>query len=113
MEETTMNILRRAVHAVLDLEKMRCEKTVKVFRKLGFYRRLFESTGMPTNVAAEFEAQVLAIMEEGVQEQHALACRFVRGEIGFAEFVRAWKTWYADYATWCDRVGLDACRQAA
>jgi hypothetical protein len=108
-----MNILRRAAHAVLDLEKARCEKTVKLFRKLGLYRRILESTGTEPKIAAEIEAQMLSIMDEGIVEQHALFSRLVRGELAFAEFVQQWKVWYAEYCAWCDRVTLDAFRQAA
>jgi len=63
-----MNILRRVAHAVLDLEKVRCEKTVNVFRKLGLYRRILESTGSEPKIAAEIEAQMLSIMDEGILE---------------------------------------------
>ncbi|MDC0743171.1 hypothetical protein [Polyangium mundeleinium] len=108
-----MNILRRVAHAVLDLEKVRCEKTVNVFRKLGLYRRILESTGTEPKIAAEIEAQMLSIMDEGIVEQHALLSRFVRGELAFAEFLQEWKVWYAEYAAWCERVTLDAFRHAA
>ncbi|MDC3956865.1 hypothetical protein KEG38_23600 [Polyangium jinanense] len=108
-----MNIFRRVAHAVLDLEKVRCEKTVKLFRKLGLYRRILESTGTEPEVAAAIELQMLSITEEGILEQHKLCSRFVRGELAFAEFVQEWKVWYAEYAAWCDRVSLDAFRHAA
>ncbi len=113
VEAIHMHILRRAAHAVLDLEKARCEKTVKLFRKLGLYRRILESTGTEPRIAAEIEAQMLSIMEEGILEQHTLCSRFVRGELAFAEFVEQWKVWYAEYCSWCDRVALDAFQQAA
>ena len=108
-----MNILRRVAHAVLDPEKMRCKKTVQLFRKLGLYRRILESTGTESKIAAEIEAQMLSIMDEGILEQHMLCSRFVRGELAFIEFVQEWKVWYAEYAAWCDRVSLDAFRYAA
>jgi hypothetical protein len=112
MEEPHMHILHRIVQGVADLEKTRCEMTVKLYRKVGLYRRLFESAGMKPAVAAELEAQMLSIMNEGIAEQYALFTRFTRGEITFAELVQQYKTWCEEYAAWCDRVSLDAFRQA-
>ncbi|MDC0749964.1 hypothetical protein [Polyangium mundeleinium] len=61
---------------------------MKLFRRLGLYRRILESTGIEPKIAVEIEAQMLSIMEEGIAEQHMLCSRFVRGELAFAEFVR-------------------------
>jgi len=89
------------------------KKAAKLFHSLGLYRRILESTGTEPKIAAEIEAQMLSIMDEGIVEQYALFSRFVRGEIAFEELVEKWKVRYAEYCSWCDRVALDAFRQAA
>ena len=94
-------------------EKNRCETAVKLYRKVGLYRRLFEVAGMKPAVAAELEDVMLAITKEGIAEQYAIFTRFTRGTITFAELVRQYKIWYAEYGAWCNRVALDAFCTAA
>lgn len=108
-----MNILRRTAHALLDLEKVRCEKMVRLFRKVGLHKHILEATGVDPKLAAEIESRTLAVMDEGVIEQHALFSRFVQGEITLGEFIEQWKAWFEDYTIKCDRVAFDVFQQAA
>lgn len=106
-----MNVLRRAAQLTLVLYKAQAIAAVRLYSKLGFYKKLYTACGIPGEVAARLEEEVLDAVRLGIEDQHALTERWVRGEFDFASFVDQYITWFAEHTDRCSRITVGAlCR---
>ena len=51
---------------------------------------------------------MLAEVLTGVEEQHTLTSRWVRGDLGFQELVGEYKQWFASYVNRCGQAAARA-----
>jgi len=107
-----MNILRRAAQIVLDLNKIQTEAAIRLYGRLNFYKKLYAACGVPAEVAARLEEKLLAAMHRGLEEQHVLASRWVKGESDLATFIDRYKGWFTDYMDRCSRITIEELSQA-
>src|SRR4051812_41798490 len=108
-----MNVMRRVAQLVLDLNKIQAEAVVRLYGRLGFYRKLYVAAGLPDDVAARLEEKMLGSMFRGIEEQHVLAARWIKGESDLPDFLDRYKDWYAAYLDRCGRITLEELHPAA
>lgn len=99
-----MNILRHVAQLVLNVNKVQSEAAVKLYDKLGLCRKFFTACGIPCEIAARLEARFLAEARRSVDEQHDLASRWVRGDMGIAQFAEDYMKWYSVLVERCDDI---------
>jgi hypothetical protein len=105
MAEIPMNILLRAAQLILDVNKIQSAAAVKLYFKLGFYKKLYTACGIPGEVAARLEAKLLAEIHRGVAEQHALASRWISGDIAITQVADDCAKWFSAYLEHCSVSG--------
>lgn len=108
-----MNVFRRAAQLAVDINKVHSEAIIRLYRRLGLYEKIYTACGMPRAIAARLEEGMLDAMCVGVEEQHALASRWVSGETDFAEFVAQYGQWFGQYVARCSDVTVAAFSPAA
>ena len=92
-----MNILRHVACFALDLNRIHLEALVRLYGRLGFYKELYVAAGLPEDVAVRLEEKIIQSMFLGVEEQHVLASRWVKGETDIADFVDRYGDWFREY----------------
>jgi hypothetical protein len=92
-----MNILRRLAQLSIDINKIQAEAALKLYARLGLYRRLYTACGFAADIAALLEERLLALGHEGVAEHHEIVSRLIRGNISFKQFIDDWSQWYSGY----------------
>ena len=90
-----MNILRRTAQLVLEVNKIQSEAMVRLYGRLHMYQMVYSACGLPDEVAASLEAKIIDAMYRGIDEQHQLACQWLRGESDLADFIDRYKDWPA------------------
>jgi hypothetical protein len=103
-----MNILRRAALFALDLNKIQTEAVVRLYSRLGLYKKLYTACGLPEEVAARLEERMIRSMFLGVDEQHTLVSRWMKGEIDFADLADRYGDWFREYMDRCGRIVVEA-----
>ena len=56
-----MRLIRRIAHFALDLNKVQTEALVRLYARLGLYKKLYITCGLPEEVAARLEERMLAL----------------------------------------------------
>lgn len=108
-----MNILRRAAQFALDLNKRQSIAAVKLYGKLGLYKKIYVACGLPDEVAARLEEKMIDAVYRGVEDRHVLASRWIRGESDLSNFLNQYKDWFAEYMDRCSRITVEELCQAA
>ena len=105
-----MNILRRAAQFAVDLNKIQTEALVRLYGRLGLYKKLYTACGLPEEVAARLEEKMIGSMFLGVEEQHGLISQWIKGEIDLAD---RYGDWFREYMDRCGRIVVEAVQPAA
>jgi hypothetical protein len=113
MEGIPMNILRHAAQFVLDLNKLRSIAAVKLYGKLGLYKKIYIACGLPDEVAIRLEEKMIDAMYRGVEERHVLASPWAKGESDLSNFLDQYKDWFAEYVDRCGSITVEELCQAA
>lgn len=108
-----MSILRRTALFALTLNKIQTEALVRLYGRLGLYKKLYTAVGLPDEVAARLEEQMIRSMFLGVEEQHGLVSRWIEGEIDFADLADRYGDWFREYMDRCGRIVVEAVQPAA
>ena len=108
-----MNILRHVAQFALDLNKIHLEALVRLHGRLGFYKKLYAACGLPDGVAASLEEKMIRSMFLGVEEQHGLVSRLVRGETKLPDFLDRYGDWFREYLDRCSTITVEALQPAA
>jgi hypothetical protein len=107
-----MNILRRVAQVALDLTKIQTEALLRLYGRLGLYKKLYTAGGLPEAVAARIEEKMIGSMFLGVEEQHALVSRWLKGETNLADFLDRYGDWFREYMDRCGRIVVEAVQPA-
>src|ERR1700679_933152 len=99
-----MNILRHVAQFALDLNKIHLEALVRLHGRLGFYKKLYAACGLPDGVAARLEEKMIRSMFLGVEEQHGLVSRWVKGESDLPDFLDRYGGWVREDLERCSAV---------
>lgn len=108
-----MNILRRTAQLVIDLNKIQTEAVIRLYGRLNFYKKLYNACGLPDEVATRLEEKMIDALYRGVEEQHVLASRWVKGESDLADFLDRYQDWFREHLDRCSRITLEELNQAA
>ena len=108
-----MNILRRVAQLALDLNKIQTEALIRLYGRLGFYGKLYAACGLPDEVAARLEQQMIDAMYRGVEEQHMLASRWIKGDSDLADFFDRYGDWFREHLERCSTIAVEELCLAA
>ena len=108
-----MNILRRTAQLVLEVNKIQAEAAVRLYGRLHIYKLVYSACGLPDEVAARLEAKIINAMFSGIEEQHELACQWLRGESDLADFVDRYTDWLREHLDRCSAIAVEELCQAA
>ena len=108
-----MNILRRLALFVLDLNAIQTEAAIRLHGRLGLYKRHYVAAGLPNDVAARLEEKMIGSMFRGVEEQHVLASRWIKGESDLADFLDRYGDWFREHLDRCARIAVEELCPAA
>jgi hypothetical protein len=73
----------------------------------------YAACGLPEEVAARIEEKLIANMSLGVEEQHQVFSRWIRGEDDLADFFERYKAWFCAYVERCSTATVEALQPAA
>jgi|JI10StandDraft_1071094.scaffolds.fasta_scaffold631283_1 hypothetical protein len=102
-----MNIARRVAQFVLELNKIQSEALIRLYGRLNFYKKLYAACGLPDEIAARLEQKMLDAMYRGVEEQHLLASRWLRGESDLPDFLDRYGDWFREHLDRCSRITVE------
>lgn len=71
------------------------------------YKKLYAACGLPDEVAARLEQKILDALFRGVEEQHTLASRWIKGESNFADFLDRYQDWFREHLDRCGRITVE------
>jgi hypothetical protein len=108
-----MNVMRRVAQFALDLNKIQTEALIRLYGRLNFYKKFYAACGLPDEVAARLEQKMIGALFRGVEEQHVLALRWVKGECDFADFLDRYGDWFREHLDRCSTVTVDVLQPAA
>jgi hypothetical protein len=108
-----MNIMRRVAQFAIDLNKIQTEALIRLYGRLNFYKKLYAACGLPDQVAARLEEKMIDALYRGVEEQHVLASRWVKGESDIADFLDRYQDWFREHLDRCARITVEELCQAA
>ena len=108
-----MNILRHVAQFALDLNKIHTEALIRLYGRLNFYKKFYAACGLPDEVAARLEQKMIGALYRGVEEQHVLASRWVKGESDFADFLDRYGDWFREHLDRCSRIAVEELCPAA
>jgi hypothetical protein len=107
-----MNILRRAAQFAVDLNKIHTEALVRLYGRLGLYKKLYTACGLPDEVAARLEQRMIDSMYRGVDEQHTVVSKWIKGETDIPEFLDRYGDWFREYMDRCSTIMVEELRPA-
>jgi hypothetical protein len=107
-----MNILRRLAQFALDLNKIQTEALIRLYGRLNFYKKLYAACGLPEEVAARLEQKIIDALFRGVDEQHVLASRWIKGESNLTDFLDRYGDWFREHLDRCSRITVEELRLA-
>ncbi len=99
-----MNVMRRVAQFALDLNKIQTEALIRLYGWLNFYKKLYAACGLPDQVAARLEQKIIDALFRGVEEQHTLASRWLKGESNFADFLDRYQDWFREHLDRCGSI---------
>lgn len=108
-----MNILRHVAHFALELNKIQTEALIRLYGRLHFYKMLYAACGLPNEIAARLEQKMIDALYRGVEEQHLLASRYIKGESDLADFVHRYQDWFREHLDRCGRITVEELHSAA
>ena len=108
-----MNILRRVAHFALDMNKIQTEALIRLYGRLNFYKRLYGACGLPDEIAARLEQKMIDALYRGVEEQHELTSRWIKGESDLLDFVDRYQDWFREHLDRCGRITVEELCPAA
>jgi hypothetical protein len=108
-----MNTLRRLAQLSIDINKIQSDAVLKMYARLGLYRRLYIACGFSMDAAERLEGRLLTLGYQGVAEQHEILCRFVRGDIGGGQLIDELCHWFSSYMENCQAAAMDELQTAA
>lgn len=108
-----MNILRHVAQFALDLNKIQTEALIRLYGRLNFYKTLYAACGLPDELAARLEQKMIDALYRGVDEQHVLASRWIKGESDLLDFLESYRDWFREHLDRCGRITVDEMHSAA
>jgi hypothetical protein len=107
-----MNVMRRVAQFALALNKIQTEALIRLYGRLNFYKKFYAACGLPEEVAARIEQKMIGALYRGVEEQHVLASRWIKGEIDLADFLDRYGDWFREHLDRCSRITVGEVRPA-
>ncbi len=108
-----MNVMRRVALFALELNKIQTEALIRLYGRLNFYKKFYAACGLSDEVAARLERRIIDALFRGVEEQHVLASRWVKGESDLADFLDRYLDWFREHLDRCSRITVEELRPAA
>ncbi len=107
-----MKLIRRVAHFAFELNKIQAEAVVRLYGRLNLFRMLYVACGVPEEVAARLEEKMLGATYLGVDEQHELFMRWIKGEINLVDLRDRYLDWFREHLDRCSRITVDELRPA-
>jgi hypothetical protein len=108
-----MRLIRRVALFAVDLNKIQTEALIRLYGRLGLYRKLYTACGLPEDVAVRIEQKMIDSMNHGVEEQHVLFAQWIKGESDLADFFDRYGDWFREYLERCSKIPFEELSPAA